>query len=300
MARHNNVSLLGAIQSKATIRVDNQGNYIAAVCPIRVMRGNRDVGDRRYTPKYDSPIIWSQDPALVGQMATWEVGDMIEVKGTVATKAIQKSSTCPQCKESVRNEGTLVYINPIHFLKVAHCETDEEMIDFLTKHQEISNQVQVIATLVRDPKKISPMVGLIVTQYQVAINRKFKIQSDAPEIKTDYPWVKSYGDNAEQDRKRLHVGSEVFVDGCIQARGVTRHSTCPNCQTKYDWRDNAMEIVPFSTEYLNNFYSDDDILAKENEAYKKLEASIFKRNSDELTESDIEAGIDDFGGARSN
>lgn len=289
MARHNNVFLLGAIQSKATIRIDNQGNYVAAVCPIRVMRGTRDVGDGRYTPKYDSPFIWSQNPELIEQMAKWEVGDMVEVKGTIATKTIQKSSTCPQCKESVRNEGVLVYINPIHFLTVTHCETEDEMIEFLTAHQEISNQVQIIGTLVRDPKKISPMVGLMVTQYQIAINRKFKTQSDLPEIKTDYPWIKSYGNNAEQDKKHLHIGSNIFIDGCVQARGVTRHAVCPNCQAKYDWRDNAMEIVPFSTEYLSNFYSDEDIL-------KNIEDAVFGHKSDKVTNSDYEAGFDDFSG----
>lgn len=299
MARHNNVSLLGAVQTKATIRVDNQGNYVAAVCPIRVIRGDRDVGDKRYTPKYDSPFIWSQDSALIKQMAAWEVGDMVEVKGTIATKTIQKSSICPECKRSVRNPGILVYINPIHFMVVKHCDSDEEMLNFLTEHREISNQVQVIGTLVRNPKRLVPMTGLVVTQYPIAINRKFKIQADAPEIKTDYPWVKSYGDNAEADRQHLHMGSDVFVDGCIQARGVTRHAICPDCQMKYDWKDNAMEIVPFSTEYLNNFYTDDDLKRLEDEKRQQIDDAVFNRSGkkDVITEDDREAGIDDFGGA---
>ena len=187
------------------------------------------------------------------------------------------------------------------------------------------------------------------------MNRKFRIQTDPPEIKTDYPWVKSYGENAKEDKNRLRVGSEVYIDGCLQARSVQRHAFCgqacdekgkvlfyeggepvmilenvdeavasktckgkimiaseyarmvqakdeygnpmfhenkepvmrqktenvvvrgrktqflvfeknglpvnAGCGKEYIWKDRAMEIVPYATEYLYNYRDDDEVEA---------------------------------------
>lgn len=302
MARHNHVSLLGVVQKKPAIEVDADGNYLRGIAFLRVTRGSRSVGDKRLVPKYDSPCIWTRDPEIVKKMSEWNLGDVVSVKGTVTTKSIMKGSVCSHCNQRNKNEGVLVYINPIHVLTVAHFDSDEDQIKYLQENSEISNEVQVIGTLVRDPKKITPKVGLIVTQYQIALNRKFRIAADPPETKTDFPWVKAYGDNAISDREHLHTGSEIYVDGCIQSRRVNRHSTCAFCGEVYDWQDNAMEIVPFSTEYLTDYYTDEDIAAREAEETKKIEDSIFGKRigtpgeealpDDEITQDDIDAGMD--------
>jgi hypothetical protein len=150
---------------------------------------------------------------------------------------------------------------------------------------------------------LRPKQKLIVTQYQLAIERKFTIREDDPNIRTDYPWVKSYGQNAINDKDRLHLGSQVTVDGCLQARSVNRHATCSTCGCVYDWKDRALEIVPYETEYNNNFYTDAEVIENRNKRREEIlknknlsqfiiEDNPVNTNYDTLTEHDIEAGYD--------
>ena len=95
--------------------------------------------------------------------------------------------------------------------------------------------------------------------------------------------------NAASDLKRLHIGSEVFIDGRLQARSVNQHTVCGQeydengdpicydngmpmmrvdedgeiigCGKRYDWKDRIVEIVPYETEYIGNYYSD-EVLAE--------------------------------------
>lgn len=120
----------------------------------------------------------------------------------------------------------------------------------LMNKREISDIALIIASVCREPKMLKTDAGLIITQYQVALNRKYRVQNDPPEIKTDYPWVKSYGANAREDKKRLRIGSVAFYDGYLQARVVHRTTKCEICQEFYNWDDKAMEIVPYETEYM--------------------------------------------------
>ena len=306
MAKENYVHLLGVIQRKPVVQVDGEGNYRNGLFFLKVIRGPRQVGDNRYTAKYDEPVVMSFDPERVKEMASFEENDVIEVKGVIAVKPIMKSSTCGFCGARNSVQGTLVYVCPLDMFKVKHIESEEEMNTFLNERSEISNEILCFCTLVRDPKKITPKSGLTVTQYQVALNRKFRITTDPPEVKADYPWVKSYGDNAQSDRERLHVGSEIFVDGCLQARGVNRHTVCANCGQRYDWKDKAMEIVPFACEYVNNYYSDADIERMKQEAIEEAKRSVFKtmknapsevelQKDDIITDDDLEAGFDTNG-----
>lgn len=296
--RHNHVSLLGIVEKKPRIDKDEAtGVYKQGLGMLKIIRGSRDVGDHRTTSKYDSPFLWSFDPNMVEQMDKWEEGDAVLVKGTINTKAIQKSSWCKHCNAKNLSAGIIVYVTPIHILKVNHLKSDNDILHFLKDNEEISNSVQVIGTVVREPKKLTPIIGLLVTQYQIALNRKKMIPTDPPEIRTDYPWVKSYGDNATSDKLRLHVGSEIYIDGCLQARNIMRHATCAECGQEYEWKDNAMEIVPFATEYLTNFYSDEDIAEMENQKMEQAMQDVFRKknsSSDEISEEDIEAGIDTF------
>lgn len=302
MARHNLVFLYGCIARKPKIITDKDGNLIYGMGFITVLRGSRKVGDNRDRSKTDTPILLSLEPSILKEMSLWENGDIVEIKGTIATKNIKKASVCPVCNTKNKNDGIQVYVNPFFVKKRAHCNNEEEAMKQLQENKEISNQVFLFGTLVRDPKKITPKKGLFVTQYMIAMNRKYRIRTDDPDIKADYPWVKSYGENALEDHQRLHVGSEVYIDGCLQARGVQRHAVCENCGNKYDWKDRAMEIVPYSTEYIGEFYSDEEVKENERRRIEQIRNSIFgdvgspykrkEADDDIITEQDIEAGFD--------
>lgn len=287
MSRHNLAFLTGAVIKAPTIHTDEEGNYVYGMCYLNVVRGFREVGDKKKFMRSDNPIIMTRDQSILKKMETWKENDIIQLKGVIAAKNVLKSSYCPYCNEKNQADGSLVYINPIFVMTLEHFETFEEALEYLSRVREISNQVYLLGTLCRDPKKISPKEGLTVTQYQIALNRKYFIRSDPPEIKSDYPWVKSYGQNALDDRERLHVGSKVFIDGFIQARSVQKHVTCESCGEKYDWKDRAMEIVPYETEYLYDYYTDEDIAKREADAAKAALQSVFGEDTDVVNEEEM-------------
>ena len=64
--------------------------------------------------------------------------------------------------------------------------------------------------------------------------------------------MKSYGDIAVNDAMFLQTGSSILIDGYIQTRKFTKKCTCDSCGEVYETNDQAMEIVPYASEYLIN------------------------------------------------
>lgn len=276
--RHDLSFLYGFVTNAPRIVTNEDGSYQYGMVYISVIRGKRDVGDNLHYIKVDSPLIMTQEPEICKKMETLKEGDIVYIKGVIACKNINKTSFCSneECKEKNVVAGSLVYVNPLYLDLRGHEDSKEKCIQHLQEHQEISNEAYVLGTLCRDPKKINTKNSLVVTQYQIALNRKYRIRTDPPEIKSDYPWVKSYGENAVEDRKRLHVGSVVFIDGYLQARTVHRKTICPHCGKPYIWNDKAMEIVPYETEYMpGTFYTDEEIEANEAKKLEDIKKSIF-------------------------
>ena len=334
MARENLV-LLRASVAKAPTIIKKDDVYQYALVFVNVARGLRKVGDHRKYMKTDYVPIMSKNEDCMKEIENWKEHDIVDIKGVIATRRISKSSYC-ECGAKNSYPGTMVYCEAIFAEKLLSLSSDEECLKYLSEHREISNQVFLFGTLCRDPKKITPKQGLTVTQYQIAMNRKYRIPLDPPEVKSDYPWVKSYGENAVNDKKRLHVGSEVFIDGCIQTRAVERHAVCgaetgedgkpirdengdyvittdingepAGCGVLYDWKDRALEIVPYETEYIGDFYSDEEVekneqdrlaqKARDKAARKKLDLRSFASEEDgpddEISDEDYDAGFDNM------
>lgn len=286
--RHNIAFLTGSVIKQPNVVTNEAGEDVMAIAFINVVRGFRSVGDHRKLIKADRPTIMTKEPELIAKMKEWREGDIVEVKGTIATQKIRKTSNCSFCSARNQVDGVLVYINPIYTRVVEHFDEQEECMKFLADNREVSNQVYVMGTLTRDPKLILPKAGLVVTQYQMAINRKFRIRTDPEDVSADYPWVKSYGENARDDRDHLHQGSEVYIDGCLQARSVQRHKVCDACGQTYDWKDRAMEIVPYATEYLKNFYDDEEIAKHIAERAEQSRRDILRQAKDPSQMADDE------------
>jgi single-stranded DNA-binding protein len=108
----------------------------------------------------------------------------------------------------------------------------------------------------------------------LAIRRKFRIKKDV-DIRTDFPWVKSYGQIAVNDAKTLKKGAYVFIDGRIQVRQLKRIQECENCGETYEWTDSATEIVPYAVEYLRDFYTKEEIAEREQKEGKIAASQVF-------------------------
>lgn len=287
MARQNTVFLLGQVYKEPKLKAAEDGGYAYAMCYVDVVRSPRNVEDGSSYARHDIPVIITKTPVIATEMSNWKKHDIVLIKGVFTTRNINKTSHCPHCAETGHDQanvsaGTLAYIEPIFAEKIAEMGSDEEAAKYLAKHKEISNQIYFIGNLTRDPKKIKTEKGVVLTQYQIAANRKFRAKTDLPENRTDYPWVKTYGEHAEEDRNHLHCGSGVFVDGAIQARAVKRTMKCPVCGEFYSWKDKTMEIVAYATEYLSNFYTDEEIASMRNAKLKDSLAKIYGEDEDEF------------------
>lgn len=275
MAKHNYVMLYGQVAGQPRIHTDKEGNPNRVICPITVLRGIRDAGDNIRQLKYDRPIIMSGNPAMIEEMAKWKENDMVEVKGAVTTKDINKSTKCKECGHVNISKGNVVFINPIYADVRETGITKEEGQKLLKKRCEISNVVVLIGKLCRDPEYIYTPRGTLVTQYQLAVNRKFHIKEDAPNIRTDYPWIKSFGDIARMDAKVLSTGSMVLIDGAIQTRSIERRTACESCGAEYSWNDSAFEVIPYAVEYLQDYKLPEEVAAEEEKLNKEAIKSVF-------------------------
>lgn len=265
MARHNYVMLYGQVKGKPKIYMTKEGVPSRAMSALVVIRGIRDAGDNIRELKYDCPVIMSGNHAMIEQMSKWNENDMVEIKGSVTTRDIKKSTKCPECGEVSSSDGNVVFINPIYIGLRETGVNKKEGQELLKKRCEISNIAILVGNLCREPETILTPKGTPVTQYQLAVSRKFHIKEDRADIKVDYPWVKSFGELARMDAASLSKGSMVLVDGTIQTRSVQRRTTCESCDHEYTWNDSAFEIVPYAVEYLQKFKLPEDIEAEEDE-----------------------------------
>lgn len=290
MAIHNLVINYAQLKQAPQIAIDrNTGIPINGYVVVKTIRADRFIDDGNDSPiKEDYPIIFTTDPAILQEMQTWSKNDMVEIKGTFATRKINKSQTCPKCGTRVEKEGELSYINPIYAKKRAHVSNDDDAHANLVENREISNIAFMLGRICIEPKKIVTAKNKVIVQYPLAVNRKYRNKFDEIDEKTDYPWIKEYGEMAANDLEKIHVNTIVFVDGCVQARTIKRACTCPNCKIKFEWPDKTMEIAPYSVEYVDNYYTDEDILKmKEEESNKHMTKEDFDKTEKGKDEDNV-------------
>ena len=305
MARHNLTFLKGSVITTASkVHPNGVEEFIAVV---GIIRGYRHVGDNLERVKIDKPVVMSRNPEIVAKMKMWSPNTIVSIKGKLSTRRMIKNSICPECGNMNCTDGTLEYVEPIYVESHFTADNKDTALSYLHEIREISNQVYALGNLATNPKKINPKKGLIVTQYMIATDRKYVTKEDSPDITADFPWIKSYGQNAISDRDYLHQGALVFVDGCIQTRNVNRKSTCAQCGSMYGWKDRALEIVVYETEYCSGHYTPEEVEENKKRVLRErleakglgnlLDSQLAASNIpdyDEITDEDRELGMDEY------
>ena len=298
MSRQNIAFMLARVRKAPSISKNLEtGEYNHAMCYVDVVRSLRPIDDGVKFVKHDYPLIISREKEIIDEMETWEENSIIYLKGTLSTRRIVKASYCPKCEDEDGNatkneyEGNLVYITPIYTKKIRDYDNKQEAIDHLINNREISNQIYILGTLLKDPKLITTKQGVQITQYPIAINRKFTIRTDDPSIRTDYPIVKSYGEQAREDKTYLKYQADVIIDGFIQARTLTRKCKCKKCGEIYEWKDHAMELVPYDVEYVSGYKTKEEAEEEYQHSIEEYKQMLF--NSGFKDELDEELSSDD-------
>lgn len=280
--RHNEVLLCGWVDIEPKVVKDEKtGEFLYAMGRIFTIRGVRRFGTKADNIKYDEPMIYTHNKQICGEMAQWKHGDIVEVKGSLVTKDVTKSTICKHCGAKNSNLGTITYVSPIYTGIRESCkDSKKDALAKLKKICEISNYATVIGLVCREPS-LYKKGKTFITSYQLAVRRKFRIKEDAEDARTDFPWVKSYGAIGENDALALKKGSYVFIDGWVQARSFQRTQICAHCGEAYEWNDTSQELVPFATEYMKDCNSLEEIEEAKKLRVKLAEVKVLGKKDNE-------------------
>lgn len=78
------------------------------------------------------------------------------------------------------------------------------------------NKVMLIGNLTRDPEMRVTPKGTAVTQFSLAVNRKFKDESGGEREEVTYVDIEAWGKQAETIQKYLMKGRPLFVEGRLR------------------------------------------------------------------------------------
>lgn len=293
MGRQNLAYLYGRVSKKPVISINKStGEYNYGMCYIDTVRGLRSVGDDIHHQKHARPLIMSRSKEILDNMIEWQENDIVLIKGPITSRTMMKKSVCDKCSTTDKptineNKGNLVFVTPIYVEKIKSYDNKKAADEDVIQNSEISNQCFVIGTLIRDPKLFTTKTGLKIAQYPIAINRKFIIRTDDPSIRTDWPVVKSYGEQAVEDKMFLKFKADIMVDGYLQTRTVIRRSKCPHCGEYYEWKDRAMELVPYEVEYVAGMRSKEDVERENGQKIEQIRQQLFTAGAvDDLSRDD--------------
>lgn len=256
MARHNEVTLYGTVMESPKLLYntsdvhDPNRKLVRTIGILSVLRGIRDFGAVDKRIRIDLPIILSQNEKMMKAISAWKTGDVILMRGTLATVNYTLTLKCPHCGAPEAIPATMTFVNPIYMKKECESLAPEESNREMRRNAEISNRVTIIGKVCTSPTLFITDKGQRIANYQLDVMRKYRIKEDQETNKHDFPFVKSYGVVADNDVLAIQEGGMVFVDGAIQTREYLKNHQCPTCGETYQYKDTATEIVPYSTEYL--------------------------------------------------
>lgn len=265
MATHNTVQLAGYLLEDPAVANPGVTGAEKIFLKLRTIRREAENVEAHL---YEDVFVFYDGTELITRMKNLKKFDMIEVKGVFNIVSVNKKSRCPDCgHENEKMNGTYSFVYPIWFRKIDNFINSFEYNanlpeSILFQHfQEVSNYMTIVGTLVMKPE----MVGTDdkpVCRYRLGVDRKYYITTQ-PDVKADYPWVYTRGQQALDDFRHLDYQSVVLVDGYIHTRYVSVPATCEECKSSYRYPDVVTDFIPYSVEYLRNYKTDEDIAREE-------------------------------------
>ena len=260
MAKCNFIFLYGQVIKKPQIVTDADGVISKGALDLRVIR-RKEVGR---SLEGTAITIMTANSGNLEIIKNLRKGDMCVVKGVMTTANINKGQICT-CGHTNEQIGSVSFVTPIHIEKrEALSEIYKDVKDpnsafktegdkLLLANHEISNIVHLIGTLVRPPEYyISPDNRHQECSYQIAVNRRFRIIDSGIDIRTDYPWIRTYGELAAENAEVLDTNSTVFIDGYLFRKIVKRETFCQSCGAAIEITEHQYEVRPYAVEYLHN------------------------------------------------
>lgn len=286
MAIENKVLLNGQVVDSELFSTTRDGEDIVykVVFTLLTLRSYKTDDGRRHFRKERIKVVLRDEKQIAALFRLpAEEGCFMEIYGLLCTVPKPKRFTCPSCGNDIVTHGISTFVRPLVFRvtetfgrvreeqvklmgerSVANLKEDEpacESVVFkmLRDRLPVSNTVTVIGNVFRNPEYSAPEG---VCTYGLAVNRSFHIMEDPEDIRSDFPWVKSFGENAERDNLYLkdrlpdRQGTTVYVRGSLQSReNYTRKIECPFCGKtgEHEDKEGTIEIISKETVFLRNY-----------------------------------------------
>lgn len=253
MATHNRFIGYGQVYLPVRVIKNEDGEYTRATAAFITIRGKRSYGNSLENVRQDHPALRTSDPYFCEEISSWKVNDMIEVKGTITSREIIRTNTCPKCGATNQVQGITTYINPVFCGRRETNISNEEGRQLLQYRHEISNNVTLIGMVTQEPTFHETADSGLIGKYQLAVMRRYRIKEDPPDRKADFIWIKSFGKIAEVDQKYIKKGTLIYIDGFLQTVKYPRTIKCAECGEEFSAEEQSMEVVPYAVEYLKDF-----------------------------------------------
>lgn len=268
MATHNQVRLIGYLTKKPIVLNENKPGEEKILMNIKTARREADGYRGEY---YCDVIVYYSGDELMPKFKTYDQFDIVDIKGVFMVLPTMRKSICPACGAiNYKENAVSTFVYPQSVTRLGSytefydnkLETPDSLL--MKNYQENSNQCLIIGTVITDPQFIAGDVDLC--RYGLGVDRKYYVKEQS-EQHSDYPWVYSYGEQAEWDAKYLRKKSVILMDGFIHNEWYKADKACKACNHKYTVDEVGTQFTPYSIEYLSG-YMTDETLQKEAELAK--------------------------------
>ena len=254
MARENSFTFFGELETPPVVLFNEEAKTYRVTFTLKTVRRN----GRKDHPKIN---VYSLDEETARKyVSVLRPGVFVQLRGMVSTKMVQKPVCCEGCGK-ISNVDTL-QSEIISYGKPFVMDMKIDPIDIV----ELSNAGCLIGSLCTDVQRKDAQANATAVQFQLAVNRRYRVNELQKATRTDFPWIKVFGNTADECLKRLQLSSQVYVSGAFQTRDVNRHARCSHCGKKIMYTERVGEVVPTGIEFLNNCLFDDAERTDENEA----------------------------------
>ena len=267
MATHNQVRLIGYILNDPKIINAGQEGIEKILFQMRTTR--RKI-EGYHEDQYADVIILYDGTEIIDKLKSYKKYDIIDIKGVINILPVNKKLKCSICGGITTKYTVSTFVYPISSTRLGsyldYFNVVGESPDALLykNYRENSNQALIIGKVVTDPEIVpNGKNSTTCCRYGLGVDRKYYIATQDDKT-ADYPWVYSYGEQAETDKiKLMKFKTEVLIDGFIHNKKIKSRMTCDNCGCNFVYQNLITQITPYSVEYLRDYKTDEDIAREE-------------------------------------
>ncbi len=267
MATHNQVRVVGFLIDEPNII--NEGDIGNEKVLFTVRTARREIEGYRGKNFADLVVIYDGEE-MIKKCKELKKFDVVDIKGVFNIITTNKKHKCTECGYiNIRYNCVSTFIYPLWLNRIAsykdYYAEKEEMPNrlLIENYKEISNQCLIVGTVVTEPEFIEAKNKCRICRYALGVDRKQYINTQN-DITADYPWVYSYGKQADSDKRHLlDKKTLVLVDGFIHNEKIRGKCMCEECKKEFTFFDIGTQFTPYSVEYLNNYKTDEEIALEE-------------------------------------